>query len=118
MHGRQVDGHHFLAILALDFRGATEVLGGSIVTLGTPRNVVQVAHSVHHQDVHVCGTGFNDRWLGGGRKRLTRGQQEHVLDKGREHVVGFKVKERAEEVQPVSGEQGDGDVPEGFVVSN
>ena len=54
LHGRQINGHHFLPILALHFRGAAEIFGRTIVTLGAPRNIMQIAHSIHHQDVHVC----------------------------------------------------------------
>jgi hypothetical protein len=54
LHSWQVDGHHFLTILALHLRGTAKVLGSTVVALGTPRNIVQVAHSVHHQNVYVC----------------------------------------------------------------
>ena len=57
LHGRQVDGHHLLTILTLHLCSASKILGGTIVTFGTPRNIVQVAHSVHHQDVHICNKG-------------------------------------------------------------
>ena len=33
-------------------------------------------------------------------------------------MVGFKVEEGAEEVQPIGSKQRDGDVPEGFIVPN
>jgi hypothetical protein len=47
---------------------------------------------------------------------LTGGQQEHVLNEGREHVPGFEVEEGADEIQSVGGEERNGDVPEGCIV--
>ena len=72
LHGWQVDGHHLLAILTLHFRGTAEILSSTIVAFGTPRNIVQVAHSVHHQDVHVCNTRAQREVAGVGREGTYR----------------------------------------------
>lgn len=46
--GRQLDFQHLLAVLALDLLGPAEVLRRAVVTLGTPGDIVQVTHGVHH----------------------------------------------------------------------
>lgn len=50
----QLDLHNFLPVLAFHFLGSTEILGGAVVTLRTPGDIVKVAHGVHHEDVDVC----------------------------------------------------------------
>ena len=40
LHGGQINSHHFLAILALHFRGSAEIFGSTIVALGAPRNIM------------------------------------------------------------------------------
>ena len=116
LHSRKVYGYHFLTILALHFGSTTQIFGSTVITFRTPSNIVQVAHSVHHQNIHICDRGFRDRGLEREQPSLTGGQQEHVLDEGREHVEGFKVEERAAEVQSVGGNQRNGNVSEGFIV--
>ena len=42
------DLENFLAIRVLDLLRPTEIFGSAVVTLGTPGDIVKVAHRVHH----------------------------------------------------------------------
>ena len=57
--GRKLNLHQLLAVLALHLLGATEVLGRAVVTLGTPGDIVQVAHGVHHCRMTVSGALYD-----------------------------------------------------------
>ena len=95
--GRNLDFHHFFAVLAFDFFGATKILRSTIVSFRTPSDVMEIAHCVHHEDIDIG-------W-----------EEEHVLDETREHVPGFKVHEGADEVHSICGKKGDDNFLERFV---
>jgi hypothetical protein len=79
----ELDFQHLLAILSFDLFRPTEVLGSAVVSFRSPCDIMQVAHSVHHQDVDV------------GR------EEEHVLYETGEHVPRLEVHERGDEVKAI-----------------